>query len=116
MRRPASIILILLGITIAGNAWADCPPNSLLNPLNPTCDPSGCNTVLCPMQVVVNVIFAVAIPLTTIMALYGGFLMITSTGDPEKVAHAKRTLLWAAVGFAVVVLSGGASALIKNII
>ena len=66
------------------------------------------------MQALLNLIFLVAIPVTTVMTLYGGFLMLTSAGDPAEVAKGKSAVLWAVTGFAVVLLSCGISSLIKN--
>jgi hypothetical protein len=95
-------------------AFAVCPSNELLNPFNPNCDSSGYNSILYVMQPLLNLIFLVAIPLTTIMTLYGGFLLLTSAGDPAKVANGKSAVVWALIGFAIVLLSGGISLLIKN--
>jgi len=68
-------------------------------------------------QVVANVtgfLFQIAVPLTAIMALVGGFQMITAGGDPEKFSKGRKTLMYAAIGFAVVILSGGVAAIIQN--
>lgn len=64
----------------------------------------------------VNFLIAIAIPLTAIMALVGGFQMITAGGDPEKFSNGRKTLMYAAIGFAVVVLAGGLVAIIRNLL
>jgi uncharacterized protein involved in exopolysaccharide biosynthesis len=61
-------------------------------------------------------LFQVAVPLTAVMALIGGFQMITSAGNPEKVSSGRKTLMWAAIGFAVVILAGGVVAIITNLL
>ncbi|RJO59372.1 hypothetical protein C4546_02420 [Candidatus Parcubacteria bacterium] len=38
-----------------------------------------------------------------IMILYGGFLMLTSAGNADTIKKAKSTIIWAAVGIAVVI-------------
>jgi hypothetical protein len=63
---------------------------------------------------VTNFLIQIAVPLTAIMALVGGFQMITAGGDPEKFSKGRKTLMYAAIGFAVVVLAGGVAAIIRN--
>ena len=68
-------------------------------------------------QVVANVttfLLEIAIPLTAIMALIGGFQMITAGGNPEKFSSGRKTLMYAAIGFAVVLLAGGVAQIVKN--
>jgi hypothetical protein len=40
-----------------------------------------------------------------LMVIYGGFLYITSGGDPEKVGKAKKTLMWAVLAVILIVIS-----------
>ncbi|MEK7498881.1 MAG: pilin [Patescibacteria group bacterium] len=40
-----------------------------------------------------------------IIILWGGFQMMTSGGDPKGYAAGRKTLVWAAVGFAVLFLA-----------
>lgn len=44
--------------------------------------------------------------------IYGGFLFITSSGDEDKAAHAKRLILYAIVGLLLI----GASVIIVNLV
>lgn len=39
------------------------------------------------------------------MFLYGGLLLLTSVGNPEKVKKAKDTVTWAVAGIALIILS-----------
>ncbi len=63
-----------------------------------------------------NFLFLIAVPLTAIMALIGGFQMITAGGDPEKFSKGRKTLTYAVIGFAVVLLAGGLAAIIQNLL
>jgi len=96
-------------------AFAVCPANQLPNPFDPTCD-NGRDSITSIFPIVLNFIFDISIPLTTIMVLIAGFRILTSAGDPERVAQGKRGLFYAAIGFAIVLISGGAGALIKNVL
>lgn len=58
----------------------------------------------------------IAIPLTVIMVLVGAFQMMTSAGDPEKATQGRKTLTWAAIGFAIAILASGITSLITNIL
>ena len=58
----------------------------------------------------------VAIPLCVIMVLVGAFQMMTSAGDPEKFGKGRKTLIYAAIGFAVAIIAGGITTLIQNIL
>lgn len=40
-----------------------------------------------------------------ILIIYAGVMFITSRGDPEKVATARKTITWAAIGLVVIFLS-----------
>ncbi|HEX4104174.1 MAG TPA: pilin [Candidatus Paceibacterota bacterium] len=80
-------------------------------------DPLGgsCTTLSCPLTAVTNFLFTIAIPLCGIMILIGGFQMMTASGDPEKFSKGRKTLLYAVIGFVVVLLAGSVAALIQNI-
>ncbi|HVN26586.1 MAG TPA: pilin [Candidatus Paceibacterota bacterium] len=66
---------------------------------------------------IVNVIFVdIAIPLCTIMALVGGFQLMTSAGEPEKASRGRKTLLYAALGFGVVLCATGIASLLQNLL
>lgn len=105
---------ILLGTTIivlcgfAGVAFAQSI--NLQNPLG-----TNCNNLSCPVTAVINFLFTLAIPICGIMVLVGGFQMMTAAGKPEAVSKGKKTILWAVIGFVVVLLSGSVALLIQNI-
>lgn len=65
---------------------------------------------------IISFIITIAIPLTAILVLWGGFQMITAAGNPEKFSAGKKTILYAVIGFAVVLLADGVVALIKSLL
>jgi hypothetical protein len=81
----------------------------LVNPLG-----SSCNDLSCPLNLIIDFLFTIAIPLCAIMVLIGGFYMVTSSGDPAKVTKGRKTILYAAGGFAVILLAKGVSTLITS--
>lgn len=58
----------------------------------------------------------IAIPLTAIMVLVGAFQMSTSAGDPEKFSQARKTIVYAAIGFGIALIATGVTSIIKNLI
>jgi len=75
-----------------------------LNPLKSVCGKSGCNIPALIGQIVktlLGIVGAVAL----LMFIYGGFVMLTSGGNEQKIGSAKKTLAWAAIGLAVIFLS-----------
>lgn len=58
----------------------------------------------------------IAPPLVAIAVLYGGFLMLFAGGDPEKFKKGKKAILYAMVGYAIILVAGGITSLIKDII
>ncbi len=65
---------------------------------------------------IIDFIFTVSIPLVAILVLVGGFQMITSAGDPTKFSNGKKTIVYAVIGFAVVLLAKGVVAFVKSLV
>jgi hypothetical protein len=51
-----------------------------------------------------------------IFMIWGGYLMITSSGDPTKFEKGKTALLYAAIGFVIILLADKIVNFIKDII
>lgn len=75
-----------------------------------------CGKLDCILVKILDFVFYLAIPLTSIMVLWGGFQILTAAGNPERVKTGGKTVLYAAVGFAVVILSKAVAFLITDII
>lgn len=74
------------------------PPNNEI--------PTGGLTKLSEIfKVGVNFMFIAAVLLTLAFLLYGGFLWITSEGNKQTLENARKTLTFAIVGLALVLLS-----------
>jgi type IV secretory pathway VirB2 component (pilin) len=54
---------------------------------------------------IVDLVAFVAGIVAVIMIIFGGFRYITSTGEPEKAAAARKTLIYAIVGLVIVILA-----------
>ncbi len=79
---------------------------SLTNPLG---------SVTNPDQVIANVIstfLGIVGGIALIIFVYGGFLMLISSGNPEKVKKGRDALMWATLGLVVIFGSYGLAELI----
>ena len=108
VKKYTGAVIGLYGFVFASSALADTP--SLINPLG---NNSTFQSVLANLN---TFLIAIAAPICGIMVVWGGFQMITAGGNPEKFSEGKKTLLYAAIGFAVVVLASGASQLIQSVL
>lgn len=69
---------------------------------------AGCGTkgtVPDVLIVVVNVVISLMGIVAVAVIMYGGFLLLTSTGDAAKVAKGRRVIIYAVVGLAVAILA-----------
>ena len=82
---------------------------SILNPLKATTFTELINDIA-------GWIFMIAIPLATLMFLIGGFMFMVSGGNEQKVAQAKRLMIWSAVGLAVCLVGSGFTSIIKQLL
>lgn len=97
----------LLATGMGQSAFAQNAALTLPNPLS-------ANSFTVVVTQISTFLLEIAVPLTAIMALVGGFQMITAAGNPEKFASGRKTLTYAVIGFAVVLIAGGVAAIIKN--
>lgn len=68
-------------------------------------NPIVCNDATCLVSQVIRYILGVIAVIATLMFVWGGVMMLTSGGNAEQVKKAKETLVWAAIGVAVILLS-----------
>lgn len=64
----------------------------------------------------INFIFEIAILAVPLMIIWAAFLFVTSIGDIDKINQAKRIIIYALMGFAVILLAKGLIAIIKEIL
>jgi len=78
------------------------------NPLGKTSDISAL------VSNIINFLIILAIPITAILVVYAGYLYITSAGNEEKVKIAQKALVWAIIGFAIVLIANSIPAIIQE--
>lgn len=109
MKKAKNLLVVFIGgIFGACTSVFAADSISLPNPLGTT-DATGVVTKI------INFIFVLATPIFALMVLWGGFNIMTSAGDPEKFKTGTNTIIYAAVGFIVVLLANSVAPVIQSI-
>ncbi|HEY4496598.1 MAG TPA: pilin [Candidatus Paceibacterota bacterium] len=101
-----SIAVLSLG-TVLGQT--PCPAGQI-------CNPTSFSTIQDLILGILSSLYLLAIPIVSVMVLWGAFLMVTSAGNPEKIELGKKTIKYAVIGFIFVVLASGVSSIIQDIL
>ncbi len=90
---------------------------------NTTCDLTVDNQENCGFCCMMNVIYKVTtwlfyilMLLVTVFIIYGGFIIITASGDPEKAGKGRQILTYAIIGLAIALLARVIPSLVRFII
>lgn len=67
-------------------------------------------------RVINYLIIYIGPPILTLMILYGAFQILTAGGDPEKFKTGRKTILYAVIGYAILLVAGGVGFLIKELL
>jgi hypothetical protein len=68
------------------------------------------------LDVIATWLFNISIPIMVAMILYAGVTFLISRGEPAKLTQAKNILLYAVVGFAIILIGKGFITLIESIL
>ncbi len=78
---------------------------------NPLGETSDINSLI---KNIINFLIILAIPITAILVVYAGYLYITSAGNEDKVKTAQKALIWAIIGFAIVLVASSIPTIIEE--
>ena len=79
-------------------------------------NPLQANNLLELIDVLATWLFNLSIPIVVVMIVYAGVMFLTSRGDTTKVTKARQILLYAVVGFAIILIGKGFITLIESIL
>ena len=68
------------------------------------------------LDVIATWLFNISIPIMVAMVLYAGITFLISRGEPSKLTQAKNILLYAVIGFSIILIGKGFITLIKSIL
>lgn len=79
-------------------------------------DPFESATIFQLIQKIIGFLITIGAPILAIMVIYGGFLILSAGDSPEKVKSGKDVILWAVVGYVIVLCSWGVIYIMGQII
>ena len=65
-------------------------------------NPLGSSDVRVIIGQVIKAFLGLSGSIALVMIIYGGFLWLTSNGNPEKIDKGRKVLVWAVIGLAVI--------------
>ncbi len=65
---------------------------------------------------VIRGLWPILMAIATVMVLYGAYQIMSSAGDPGKVENGKKTILYAAIGVALLLLSSAIIFILQNLL
>ena len=86
------------------------PPGTCIP--SPTCICSFASLISAVTTYIVYLVGLIAV----IMFVWAGILFVTSTGNPGKIEQARKAVIWAVVGLAIVLAGSGLVAVIQAVI
>lgn len=79
-------------------------------------NPLQANDLLQLIDTIATWLFNIAIPITVAMIVYSGVVFLISRGDTGKITQARKILLYAVVGFTIILIGKGFITLIESIL
>lgn len=87
--------------------------NFNLKNLNPW---GACDKLDCLLKIILDKLIVIAIPIFTIMLVWGGVRMITAGGSPEKFKDGQTIIKNAVIGFIVILLADSVALVIQSLL
>ncbi len=79
-------------------------------------NPIASNTFGELIKAIHSFIFNLAIVVAPLMIIIGGFVFITSSGDPKKIKQGSDIIMYTLIGFAIILLSGAIVSAIEGVL
>ncbi|MFA6407540.1 MAG: hypothetical protein WCV80_02435 [Candidatus Paceibacterota bacterium] len=97
---------ILLGVLVpfAFSSAVDLP-----NPLG-----SGTTSFAVLLDSIINILIYLGAPIVTGVILWAAFTLTSSGGEPDKVTQGKNAILYAVIGYAIILLAKAIALIIKD--
>lgn len=112
----ALIVLAPFFSAVAQNTGANTGNNqgqfAFANPLCPQSQPNCPGDLVSFLSKLLNFITYLAVPIIVLMLIYTGFKFVAAQGNADKLADARRTLMWTLVGAGIIL---GANAILMAI-
>lgn len=68
------------------------------------------------LKTIVSFLQTIAIPILAIMVIWGAFQMMFAAGNPENFKKGQKTIIWAVIGFAIILIANGIAAIVERLL
>jgi hypothetical protein len=75
-----------------------------------------CTDLGCVVNNITDALLKISIPIVALMIIIGGIQMITAGGNPERFTTGRKTITYAVIGFAIILLADSIISIIRNIL
>jgi hypothetical protein len=79
-------------------------------------NPLGHDSFTALFEAIIDWTIDIALVLAPLLIIYGGFLHITSAGDPTKSSQGKKVIIYAAIGLIVVLLAKSLIGILEELV
>lgn len=96
------IALLSFSVNVLAETKSEYKPTGegLTNPL-------GTTDIFTILQRIIGYLIKIGAPILAIMVIYGGYLILTAGDKPEDVKKGKDTILYATIGYIIIICSWG---------
>ena len=79
-------------------------------------NPLGVTTIAALIKKIVAFLQVIAVPILAIMVIWGAFQMLFAAGDPENFKKGQKTIIYAVIGFAIILIANGIAAIVERLL
>lgn len=120
-------LLVLVGLSISLTLFSfvsialarplPCPPGTSGCPNITLTNPIGISSVEEAIQRFIEIVaFYLGPPIVIILVMIGAYQMLFAAGDPERFSTGKKTVLYAIIGYVVLLLATGVGYIILDVL
>lgn len=95
-----------------GGVGGTAPPSGPIDLPNPL----GTTDIAELLNRITGFLLTIAAPIAAVVIIIGAFQMLFAAGNPEKFKTGQKTILYAAIGFAIVLIAKGITSIIEGIL
>ncbi len=108
--------LLLVKMTVFAQSWTPGPSNTNVNVtlLNPLGTQNG--TIEGIISSIMDWLIKLGAPVAALMIIVGGIQILMSGGSPDKFEKGRKTILYTAIGYGIILLGDGIIKIVQKIL
>ncbi|MBI2036927.1 MAG: hypothetical protein HYT14_01030 [Candidatus Liptonbacteria bacterium] len=79
-------------------------------------NPLAADSITGVLDSIMTYFIMIGAPIVAIMVIYGGFQILTAGGEPEKFTTGRKTILYAVIGYGIIIISKGVTLILKQLL